>query len=80
MQPLAFYLDQPYSFSVIPDPDGGYFIHYPDLPGCMTQVEELAEIGPAADEIRILWLETAHDHGMNIPLPRHGQGSPGPTA
>jgi predicted RNase H-like HicB family nuclease len=70
MEPLAFYLNQPYSFAVIPDPDGGFFIHYPDLPGCMTQVEELKEIGPAADEIRVLWLETAYDQGVVIPLPR----------
>ena len=72
MPPLAFYLDQPYSFAVIPDPDGGYFIHYPDLPGCMTQVEESTEIGPAADEIRILWLETAYDQGLDISLPTDG--------
>lgn len=70
MEPLAFYLNQPYSFAVIPDPDGGFFIHYPDLPGCMTQVEELTEIGPAADEIRVLWLEPAYDQGVVIPLPR----------
>lgn len=72
MQPLSFFLEQFYPFSVMPDPDGGYFISYPDLPGCMTQVEVPSEIGPAAEEIRILWLETAHDHGVDIPLPQGG--------
>ena len=77
MQPLAFYLDQIYPFSVSPDPDGGYFVSFPDLPGCMTQVEEPSEIGPAAEEIRLLWLETAHEHGMEIPLPQGGSGYSG---
>ncbi len=77
MQPLSYFLDQFYPFSVSPDPDGGYFISFPDLPGCMTQVEEPSEIGPAAEEIRTLWLETAHDHGMDIPLPRGGAGYSG---
>ncbi|MGH2616647.1 MAG: type II toxin-antitoxin system HicB family antitoxin [Thermomicrobiales bacterium] len=80
MQPLSFFLNQLYSFTVTPDPDGGYFISYPDLPGCISQVDEPGEIGPAADEIRILWLETAYEHGMTIPLPRHGPGSPAPTS
>ena len=72
MQPLSFYLEQYYPFSVTPDPDGGYFISFPDLPGCMTQVEEPNEIGSAAEEIRTLWLETAHEHGMDIPFPQGG--------
>jgi antitoxin HicB len=70
MQPLSFYLGLCYPFTVTPDPDGSYFIAYPDLPGCITQVEAPAEIGPAAEEIRVLWLETAHDLGVTIPLPR----------
>jgi antitoxin HicB len=72
MQPLSFYLEQTYPFAVTPDPDGGYFISYPDLPGCISQVDEPSEIGPAAEEIRVLWLETAHDQGADIPLPRGG--------
>jgi antitoxin HicB len=72
MQPLSFFLEQKYPFSVTPDPDGGYFISYPDLPGCISQVDEPAEIGPAAEEIRTLWLETAHEQGVDIPLPRGG--------
>lgn len=68
--PLTFYLDLAYPFTVTAEEEGGYFIEYPDLPGCMTQVEDAAEIGAAAEEIRRLWLETAHDHRMDIPLPR----------
>ncbi len=45
-------------------------IFYPDLPGCITQVDTADEILLAADEIRALWLETAYDQNLNIPLPR----------
>jgi predicted RNase H-like HicB family nuclease len=69
-QPLSFYLDQCYPYTVMPDPDGGFFLAYPDLPGCMTQVSDEHEIPHAADEIRALWLESAFAHGMEIPLPR----------
>jgi predicted RNase H-like HicB family nuclease len=58
-----------YAFRVEADETGGYAIVFPDLPGCMTQVEDVAEIGPAAEEIKTLWLETARDHGMPIPPP-----------
>lgn len=69
-QPLAFYLDQPYPYVVEPDAEvGGYVISYPDLPGCMTQVEDAAEIAPMADEIRELWLESVWKQGLDIPLP-----------
>lgn len=68
---LDFYLAQPYRFVVEPDgEDGGYVISYPDLPGCITQVEESSEIGPMAEEIRELWLESAwEDRSLEIPLP-----------
>ena len=76
-QPLTFFLDQRYPFTVTSEPDGGFFIAYPDLPGCMTQVATSAEIGPAADEIRMLWLETAYQQGLDIPLPSDGPGYSG---
>lgn len=60
-------LESLYPYRVEPDEEGGYVVVYPDLPGCMTQVEDAAEIGPMAEEIRELWLETAHAHGMPVP-------------
>lgn len=69
--PLDVYLAQPYPFTVIPDvEDGGFVIVFPDLPGCMTQVEDAADITPMADEIRKLWIETEYELGHDIPLPR----------
>lgn len=61
--------DSDYPWEVIPDPSGGYTIHFPDLPGCMTCVETLYHIGNVAAEIRDLWLATAREAGMAIPEP-----------
>jgi antitoxin HicB len=66
---LPDYLALSYRFTALGDPEGGYVIVFPDLPGCMTQVETFAEIGPAAAEIKELWLESALAHGNEIPKP-----------
>lgn len=73
---LEHYLALEYPYTVVPD-EGSYFIKFPDLPGCMTQVEDPAEIGAMADEIRILWLETTHEEGMSIPEPSYVSGYSG---
>lgn len=70
-KPLSYYLGLEYPFIVVAEPEGGYVISFPDLPGCMTQVESLAEVGPMAEEARNLWIETAYDHGMTIPSPSY---------
>jgi len=68
---LEDYLALDYSLDVVADPDGGYVLVYPDLPGCMTQVETLEEVGAAAQEIRHLWIETQYEDGFPIPLPSY---------
>jgi len=66
---LADCLAAAYPFNVVAEASGGYFISFPDLPGCMTQVERIEEVGAAADEIRELWIETAFEQGLDIPRP-----------
>jgi predicted RNase H-like HicB family nuclease len=61
--------DSDYPWEVIPDPSGGYVIRFPDLPGCMSQVEGLYHVNGTAAEIRDLWLATAREAGMAIPTP-----------
>jgi antitoxin HicB len=58
-----------YPFEALADPDGGYVVRFPDLPGCITQVETLDELASAADEARTLWIETEYELGRDIPLP-----------
>ena len=69
--PLEHYLALEYPFDVIADPDGGYVIRFPDLPGCLTQVEHLDEIGPMAADARSLWIETEYERGADIPMPSY---------
>ncbi len=67
-RPLSYYLELDYPYTVVPD-EGSYFIEFPDLPGCMTQVEDKAEIAGAAEEIRVLWIEGEYEDGHDIPEP-----------
>ncbi|MDQ3779000.1 MAG: type II toxin-antitoxin system HicB family antitoxin [Chloroflexota bacterium] len=62
-------LAREYPFTVESDPGGGYVILFPDLPGCLTQVESLDEVEPMATEIQQLWIETEFYRGNGIPLP-----------
>jgi antitoxin HicB len=64
-------LSRDYRFDVIADEDGGFVIRFPDLPGCITQVERIEEVGAAAEEIRTLWLETAAEMGQELPAPTY---------
>jgi predicted RNase H-like HicB family nuclease len=74
--PLSYYLEQEYPYTVIPD-EGSYFIKFPDLPGCMTQVESPAEIAAMAEEIRTLWIEGEYEDGHDIPEPVSTSGYSG---
>jgi len=69
-QPHEHDLSTAYRFHVIPDPDGGFVVEYPDLPGCVSQVERLEEVPAVAAEICQLWIEAAYASGQEIPEPR----------
>ena len=70
-KPLEYYLEREYSFDVMADPEGGYVIKFPDLPGCLTQVDSLEEIPFMVDDARRLWIETAYEEGIEIPEPTY---------
>ncbi len=76
-KPLERYLRLDYPFHAIADPAGGYVVMFPDLPGCMTQVETVEKIGAMADEARRLWIETEYDAGATIPEPSYPQAYSG---
>ena len=50
---------------------GHYVIVFPDLPGCLTQVETAEEIGPMAEDARRAWMESVYEVGPEIPLPSY---------
>ena len=59
-------------FKVVLEPQevGGYTVYVPTLPGCVSQGETAEEAMEMIDEARLLWLESAYDDGLDIPLPR----------
>lgn len=63
---LADYLELKYPYSVTED-EGEFVVTYPDLPGCVTQVERSEDIHAMANEARELWLETMWEIGGKIP-------------
>lgn len=68
---VAEYLALDYPFEATADPKGGYVIVFPDLPGCITQVESMSEIPEMAEDARSLWIETEYELGHEIPLPSY---------
>ncbi len=68
---LEEYLALQYRFNVMADPDGGWVIEFPDLPGCLTQVDDPAEIGLMAEDARRTWIEGSYELGRDIPLPTY---------
>ena len=71
-KPLEYYLNLEYPLNIIADPDGGYVVVFPDLPGCLTQGDTLEEVIAMAKEARELWLECEYDtDSNNIPLPSY---------
>lgn len=67
---LEEYLALPYRLEITPGDYGSYVVRYPDLPGCVTQVERLEDAIPMAREILEGWLAIALEDGQEIPLPR----------
>ncbi len=66
---LDEYLALEYPFEVHVDPEGGYAVLFPDLPGCYTEADTLEELPAMVAAARKLWLRTAYDQGVDIPLP-----------
>jgi predicted RNase H-like HicB family nuclease len=54
-----------------PDRDaGGYAVFFPDLPGCLTQGEDMAEAQAMAGDALSGWIASTIAHGDPIPAPR----------
>ncbi len=49
--------------------EGGFFITFPDLPGCMTEGSDMKEALFMAQDALEMWLAGAEDHKELIPAP-----------
>lgn len=72
-KPLKYYLGLKYPVTLEAAPEGGYFVQIEDLPGCYSQGETVDEATKLIEEARRMWLEVAHEEGLDIPEPRSDQ-------
>lgn len=49
--------------------DGGYFISFPDLPGCFTEGNDMADAMYMANDVLEMWLAYTEDRHEPIPAP-----------
>ncbi|MDS3860985.1 type II toxin-antitoxin system HicB family antitoxin [Thermosynechococcaceae cyanobacterium BACA0444] len=56
---LQDYLNLSYPITLYPDPQGGYTVILADLPGCISQGDNLEEAVANIQEAKLAWIETA---------------------
>ena len=56
-----------YSIVVDPDPEGGFTVTVPSLPGCITQGESIEECVANAQEAIALYIEDLVASGESVP-------------
>lgn len=66
---ISQYMALDYPMEVVRD-ESGYFVRIPDLPGCESNGETIAEAMASIEEARELWIETALDTRGSVPAPR----------
>src|SRR5271157_262443 len=69
-KPLQYYFDLHYPVTLIPAEEGGYAVEIEDLPGCYSQGETIEEAMQMIEEARKLWMESAYEDKLDIPLPK----------
>ncbi|HEY8743424.1 MAG TPA: type II toxin-antitoxin system HicB family antitoxin [Chloroflexota bacterium] len=65
---IARYMALPYRVELIPDPEG-WFVHIPELPGCMSQGDTAEEAIAMIRDAQRSWLESALANGDPVPVP-----------
>lgn len=74
----ATVLNRRYPFVALPE-DDGWYIRFPDLPGCTSFAESLDDVGPMARASFELWVESEIEQGHPIPDPTTADPAPGWT-
>jgi antitoxin HicB len=68
-KPLEYYCRLNYPALIRACAGGGFVAEIPDLPGCLTQGETLAEVWQNLAEAKRAWLEAACEAGLEIKEP-----------
>ena len=69
-------LQYPFNISILPPEEGGgYLIEFPDLPGCISDGATIEEAIANGKDATLCWIETAKQHGDEVPQPNSSVGS-----
>lgn len=67
---LNYYMSLPYRVEIVPDEtEGGYALHCPELPGCITCAATVEEGIALLEDAKRSWLEACLADGTPIPEP-----------
>jgi antitoxin HicB len=66
---LDYYLQLPYRVEIIPSKEGGFVATIPDLPGCITQVDNKQVLLEMIEDAKVAWIEDALEDNDEIPEP-----------
>ena len=67
---LAYYMNLNYKIEIIPDnEEGGYTLHCPELPGCITCAETVEQGVALINDAKRAWLIASLDEGLPIAEP-----------
>lgn len=67
---LEYYMGLPYVICVLKDMEcGTYAVWCPELPGCITQVDNLQDVPRMIDDAKRCWIRTAIKSNTPIPEP-----------
>ena len=67
---LAYYMNLPYRIEIIREQEeSGYVLHCPELPGCITCAETVAEGMEMLEDAKKCWFTACLEDGVAIPEP-----------
>ena len=70
MKTIEEYMSKPYRIEIVPDVvEGGYVVSFPDLRGCLSTGETIAEAIANGEDAKREWLIAALEDGFPIPDP-----------
>ena len=64
------YMELPYTYKLIKEDDGTYFIEVEELPGCVSMGDTEEEAREMIKDAMKGWLESCLERGLEIPKPK----------
>lgn len=66
---FEYYMALPYKIVFYPASEGGYVAEIPELPGCLTQGDDMQETLAMIEDAKRAWIDIAMQENRTIPEP-----------